>query len=208
MKTVLILYKTDQLALLDTLISQLSEAETTPHIVSLDAEIDDALVKRNVPFTSGRALQNRTTPAAYVRTEEVVRAVYDHKALSFLSYRNVSCTRSLRFSTHVYLASLLYHVDVLERFMQSAPEIERVIVPIPIVPVSKTSDVLATEELKMVYEAARLVTERRGIVCEAYENHSVVSQVKTRWEGWTFSVKRTLFGAVLAFLNACMAHRY
>ncbi len=207
MRTAIILYELNQLASLDVLLARGSENGKTPLIVSLDAEIDFALEKRGIAFISGKTLQNRTTPAAYVRAEEMVRAVYDHNALSFLSYRNISCTRSLRFSTHIYLGMLLYHIDVLERFMEGAPKIERVVVPIPIASTSKTSDVLAIEESKIVYEAARLVTERRGVLCEAYENHSVVSQVKTRWQGWVFTAKRTLFGIALMILNTVIALR-
>ena len=207
MKTAIILYELNQLASLDVLFARGSENGKTPLIVSLDAEIDFALEKRGIPFVSGKTLQNRTAPSAYIRAEEMVRAVYDHNELSFLSYRNISCTRSLRFSAHIYLGMLLYHIDVLERFMEGAPKIEHVVVPIPIASTSKTSDVLAIEESRIVYEAARLVTERRGVRCEPYDTHSVTSRLKTHWQGWVFTAKRTLFGIALTILNTVIALR-
>lgn len=206
MKTALILYKLDQLPLLDTLIAQWSEKGTTPLIVSLDAEIDYALAKRGIPFISGKTLQNREAPSAYVRAEEITRNIFTNKSLSFFRYRNVSALESLRFSTHIYLVALLYYVDIIERFMEHTP-VERLVVPTSVAPASKTSDVLAIEESKVVYEAAYLVAEKRGIHSELHDTLSAALHIKNRWDGWVFTTKRALFGASLALLNIVIAVR-
>ncbi|MEK7089929.1 MAG: hypothetical protein AAB920_03900, partial [Patescibacteria group bacterium] len=69
MKTAIILYEPEQLSALDALLKKWSVGETTPIIVSLDAEIDYALEKRGVPFISGKTLQNRESPSAYMRAD-------------------------------------------------------------------------------------------------------------------------------------------
>lgn len=206
MKTAIILYEVSQLASLDTLIAKWSDGGEAPTVVSLDAEIDFALEKRSTSFISGKTLQNRTTPSAYIRAEEMTREVFTNKALSFLRYRGVSALESLRFSTHVYLGSLLYYVDIIDRLTESTP-VEQLVVPTSVAPASKTSDVLAIEESKVVYEATHLVAQKRGIHCELHDTLSATLHVKNRWEGWVFTTKRALFGASLALLNIVIAVR-
>ena len=183
MRAAIILYELNQLASLDALIARYGGEGEAPQIVSLDAEIDFALEKRGTPFISGKTLQDRTTPAAYVRADEITRALYDNERMSFLRYRNVSLLDSLRFSTQIYVGRLLHYIDVIERFAESVPDLKHLAVPISVVPVSKTSDPLAVEESKIVYEAARLVAERRKIDCEPYDMRSATLQVKNRWQG-------------------------
>mgnify|MGYP001617079035 FL=1 len=207
MRAAIILYELNQLASLDALIARYGGEGEAPQIVSLDAEIDFALEKRGTPFISGKTLQDRTTPAAYVRADEITRALYDNERMSFLRYRNVSLLDSLRFSTQIYVGRLLHYIDVIERFAESVPDLKHLAVPISVVPVSKTSDPLAVEESKIVYEAARLVAERRKIDCEPYDMRSATLQVKNRWQGLAFALKRTLFGTALSLLNALMALR-
>lgn len=205
MKTAIFLYEVSQLASLDALIAKGSEGGETPTLVSLDAEIDFALEKRDVPFISGKTLQNRATPLAYVQAGEIIRILFDNEKLSFLQYRNVSLLDSLRFSTHVYISPLFNYIDAIERFVDGVSEVKRLVVPVSVVPVSKTSDALAAEESKAVYEAARLVAEGRGIECEAYDMRSAAFKAKNHWQAQAFAFKRALFGAVLSFLNTCMA---
>jgi len=207
MKTAIFLYETSHLASLDALIAKWSEEGNAPQVVSLDAEIDFALEKRGVPFISGKTLQNRANSATYVRAYEITSDLYDNEKMSFLNYRNVSLLDSLRFSTQIYILHLLYYIDVIKRFVESAPDVKRLVVPVSIVPVSKTSDPLAVEESKVMYEAARLVAERREIECESYDMLSAAQEVKNRWQGRVFALKRTLFGVVLSILNAGMALR-
>lgn len=204
MKTAIFLYEANQLASLDALIAKYGDGGEAPIVVSLDAEIDFALEKRAAAFVSGKTLQNRGTPATYVRAEEMARALYDDGRMSFLKYRNVSLLDSLRFSTHVYLVYLLYYVDAVERFRENFSGVERFVVPVRAVPASKTSDALAVEESKIVYEAARLVAERKGILCEAHDMLSPALHAKSHRQALVFEMKRALFGAALSFLNACM----
>lgn len=205
MKTAIFLYEANQLASLDALIAKWGDGGESPIIVSLDAEIDFALEKRGVTFVSGKTLQNRATPATYVRAEEMARSLYDDGRMSFLKYRNVSLLDSLRFSTHVYLVYLLYYVDAVERFRENFYGVERFVVPVRAVPTSKTSDALAVEESKIVYEAARLVAERKGILCEAHDMRSPALRARNHRQALVFEMKRALFGIALSFFNACMA---
>ena len=124
MRTAIILYELNQLASLDVLLARGSENGKTPLIVSPDAEIDFALEKRGIAFISGKTLQNRTTPAAYVRAEEWF-ALCMTTTLSFFRTETFPAQDHCVFSTHIYLAMLLYHIDVLERFMEGATKIER-----------------------------------------------------------------------------------
>jgi len=207
MKTAIILYEPNQLASLDVLMAKYGEEGGAPTIVSLDAEIDFALEKRGVPFVSGKTLQNRAAPLAHMRAEEMTRALFDNEKLSFLRYRNVSLLDSLRFSTHVYTSPLFNYIDAVERFVDGVSDVKRLVVPVSVVPISKTSDPLAVEESRVVYEAARLVAERRGIRCEPHDMLSAALQVKNFWRGWLFAGKRTLFGAALSLLNAIITLR-
>lgn len=207
MKTALILYELSQLASLDALIAKWSEGGESPRIVSLDAEIDFALEKRGIPFISGKTLQDRATPAVYLQAYEVASALYDNKGMSFLKYRNVSLLDPLRFSTQVYILQLFHYIDVIGRLLESAPEVKRLVVPISLVPVSKTSDPLAVEESKAVHEAARLVAEQRGVRCESYDMLSAALRAKGRWRARIFTLKRALFGVALSFVNVLMALR-
>lgn len=207
MKTALILYEVSQLASLDALMAKWGVAGEVPQIVSLDAEIDFALEKRGIPFVSGKTLQDRATPAAYLEAYEVTSALYDNEGMSFLKYRDVSLLDSLRFSTQIYILYLFHYIDIILRFVESAPEVKRLVVPVSPVPVSKTSDPLAVEESHIVYEAARLVAERRGIDCELYDMCSTALQVKNQWQGRVFASKRALFGAALSLLNVVVALR-
>ncbi len=207
MKTAIFLYETSQLASLDTLISTWGGGGVAPTIVSLDAEIDFALERRGVPFISGKILHDRETPAPYVRAEEFTRALFDDEKLSFFKYRCVSLLDSLRFSMQVYASPLFYYIDIIGRLIENAPDIKCLIVPARVALASKTSDPLAVEESKMIYEAARLVAEREGILCEAHDMRSPALRAKNRWQAFVFETKRVLFGVALSFMNAFMALR-
>lgn len=207
MKTALILYELGQLAALDALRTKWSVGGETPTIVSLDAEIDFALEKRGIPFVSGKTLQDRATPATYLEAYKITSALYDNERMTFLQYRGVSLLDSLRFSTQVYLLRLFHYIDLFERLVENVPLAQRLMIPLAIVPISKTSDALAVEESKAVYEAARLVAEGKGIECEAYDMRSTALKAKNRWQAEAFALKRALFGAALSFLNACMTLR-
>lgn len=207
MKTAIFLYEPSQLASLDAIIARLDKEGREPQIVSLDAEIDFALEKRGVPFISGKTLQNRTAPSTSMRADEVTRALYDHEAMSFLKYRNVSLIDSLRFSTQIYILHIFNYIDIIERFMDSTVGIDHMLVPVSIAQASKTSDALTVEESKVVYEAAHLVAKQRGILCELYDTRSSALQVKDYLQELSFAFKRALFGVALSSLNTLMALR-
>lgn len=201
--TAVILYEPAQLASLDVLIAKLGE----PRIISLDAEIDYALLKRGMPFISGKTLQNRVATTSCIRADEIARGVCDNRELSFLRYRGVSLLDPLYLSIHIYFKDLFHYVDSIERFMESAPDVKCLIVPISATPVSKTSGPLAAEGIQIVLEAVRLVAEKRGI---RYESHNILSaslQAKNRQQEWIFTFKRTLFGMALSLLNMFMLLR-
>jgi hypothetical protein len=207
MKTAIVLYEKNHLAFLDALILKYRVDSEKPIVVSLDAEIDYALEKRDVPFISGKTLQNRTAPESYLRSDELTRDICDDKSLSFLNYRGVSLIEPLRFSIRLYLIDLLYYIDVIDHLIKNVPDIECLVIPSSTIAVLKTSGSLAEEETKIVYEAARLVTEGNGILCKSHDTLSVALHMKNGWYKRVFSLKRTLFAAALSFLNALIALR-
>ena len=84
METAIILYEVSQLASLDALMVKWGGKGGVPQVVSLDAEIDFALEKSGISFVSGKTLQNRTAPSAFMRADELTSALCDNQALSFL----------------------------------------------------------------------------------------------------------------------------
>lgn len=207
MKTAIILYKPEQLASLDALVAQWSNAGETPTIVSLDAEIDYALEKRGIPFISGKTLQNRMTPAALMRSEEITRDICENEMLSFLWYKNISLLEPLRFSISLYLLFLLYYIEVIARFVDAKKDIERLVVPAPATSVSATSGILAEYEIFTVVEAARRVAESRNLAFKTVQGASVPFRIHNKLQGYLFTFKRMLFGVGLAILNAIMSLR-
>lgn len=207
MKTAIILYEPEHLASFDVLVAKWSMRDEKPIIVSLDAEIDYTLEKRGVTFISGKILQNRTAPDSYMRSDELTREICENKLFSFLQYRGISLLRPLRLSIHQYFQILLYYVDIIERFTESAPDVGRLVVPTSVVPVSKTSGPLGIEETGIVAEAIRRVAEGRVVRYESYKTLSASLQAKNRGREWIFSFKRTLFGIILSFFNGFMALR-
>jgi len=207
MKTAIFLYKPEQLVSLDALLAKWSTKDERPTIVSLDAEIDYALEKRGALFISGKTLQNRTAPSAHMQADKITRALYANEALSSLQYRGVSLMEPLRFSIHQYLQNLLYYVDVIERLMENIPNVECLVIPTSAASVLKVYSSLTIEESRIVCEAARLIAEGRGIRYESHETFSTAIRSKNRWQKWTFTFKRALFGASLSVLNALMALR-
>lgn len=207
MKTAIILYEPEHLASFDVLMAKWSTRDEKPTVVSLDAEIDYTLEKRGVTFISGKMLQNRTTPDSYMRSDELTREICEDKSFSFLQYRGISLLRPLRLSIHQYFQILLYYIDVIERFMESAPDVERLVVPTSVVPVSKTSGPLGIEEAGIAVEAVRRVAEGRRTHYELYNTVSVSLKIKNHWQEWVFGLKRSLFGVALAFLNVAIGLR-
>lgn len=203
MKTALFLYELGQLASLDALMG--AHDETV--IVSLDAEIDYALQKRGISFISGAALQNRAAPDAYLRADELTRALCENEALSFLSYRDISLLRPLRLSIQIYFIHLLHYLDLIARLVEQHAGIGRLVVPAPTTPVSKTSGFLAGHGVFVVVDAARMLADSRGIVFEMVQNALAAVRVGNKIQKILFSLKRMLFGVGLSVLNACIALR-
>src|SRR3989344_335861 len=164
MKTSIILYEPEQLASLDALIARWGTGNNKPYIVSLDAEIDYVLEKRGMAFISGRTLQNRVAPDSFMRTDVLTRELCENEHLSFLYYRGISLLEPLRLSIYIYFIYIFYYIDVIERFIESATDVDCLVVPTSAVPVSKTSGPLGIEEAGIASEAVRRVAERRGIL--------------------------------------------
>lgn len=204
MNMAILLYEPAQLASLDALLIRWGTKKEAPLIVSLDAEIDYALEERGITFISGKILQNRTTPAAYLRADELISSVSDRKELSVFQYRGVSVFEPLRFSIHIYLIDLLYYVDIIQRFLDTTPGIEHIVIPTSTLPIPKTSSTLAPFQSAIVYNAARLAAHSRSVRCESYESRSASVRAKNNWQVYIFVFKRALFGAALSVLNTAM----
>lgn len=204
MKTALILYELQQLESLDALIGQQEEPF---ELVSLDAEIDYALEKRGLPFISGKTLQNRSVPDAYLRADEITRTMCESGMPATLQYRGVSLLTPLRLSIHIYFINLLYYIDLITRLVEKYSSITHLVVPASTTPVSKTSSFLASHGVFVVVDATREVAESRGITFRMVQSASVSVRVGNKLQKLLFSLKRNAFGAGLAVLNAFMLVR-
>lgn len=205
MKTAIILYKIEQIALLDALVEQWNKDGEVPGIVSLDAEIDYALEKRKILFVSGRMLQNRVAPDSYMKAGELARTMCESETLSFLQYRNIPLLRPLRLSLHQYLQTLLYYIEILTRFVDNTKDIRQIITLAPTTFVHSTSGALAEYEIFVVAEAVRQVAESRGIKFTIVQNTTVSSRVNNRFQKYSFVCKRELFGIALSLLNMILS---
>ncbi|MFA7309389.1 MAG: hypothetical protein WC050_00610 [Candidatus Paceibacterota bacterium] len=207
MKTAVFLYEIEQLDLLDSLVADLSKRADSI-IVSLDAEVDYALERRGVPFISGKTLQNRMEPSAYMRADEITALLCESEELSFLTHRAVSLVKPLRLVIHQYFQNLLYYTDVIGRFVEQTSDIERLVIPASSISVSKTSGPLAREEVRTVIEAAELVALARNIPCEVHGLPQVARMERNRWWRETvFGTKRFFFGITLFLFNGVLAAR-
>src|SRR3989344_8349880 len=142
-----------------------------------------------------------------MRTDVLTRELCENEHLSFLYYRGISLLEPLRLSIYIYFIYLFYYIDVIERFIESATDVDCLVVPTSVVPVSKTSGPVGIEEAGIASEAVRRVAERRGILYEPYKTLSASLQAKNRGQEWIFSLKRLLFGIALSFFNGFMALR-
>lgn len=207
MKTAIILYEPKQLASLDVLMQKWSEGGNTLVVVSLDAEIDYALLRRGTPFISGKTLQDRATPSAYLRADAITRELCENETLASLTYRNVSLIKPLRLSLHQYFQNVLYYVDVIERFVEGIPDVGRLIVPASTMQVSKTSGPLGIEETRFVIEAACRVAEERGVLFEEHASLSTTRRFRNEIRELSFLIRRMFFEIALSSLNALVALR-
>lgn len=205
MKTVIILYELEQLASLDALIAKYRTGDEEPTIVSLDAEIDYALEKRDIPFTSGKTLQNRIAPTSYLRADKLTHELCESETLSSFQYRNILLTKTLYFSIQVYFINLLYYIECIANFVEKATDIEILVVPAPSTPVSETSSFLAEHGVFVVVEAVRKVAESRSIAFEMVQSTPVSVRVGNKLEKYFFTYKRMLFGVGLSLLNAVIS---
>lgn len=207
MKTAIILYEVSQLTSLDTLIAKWSNEGHILQIVSLDAEIDFALEKRGIAFVSGKTLQNRTSPHAFMRHGKLAHELCESKMFSFLNYKNIPLLQPLRFSVSIYLLSLLYYIEVVANFVDSTENIDRLVVPAPTTSISETCGSLAEYEIYTVMEAARHVAQSRGIAFESIEQTSISMRMNTIWQNRLFMYKRILFGGALSIMNTIISLR-
>ncbi|MFA6006950.1 MAG: glycosyltransferase [Candidatus Paceibacterota bacterium] len=207
MKIAIFLYETSQLASLDALLAKYGEEGEVPTIVSLDAEIDFALKKRDVPFVSGKTLQNRISPNAFMRHGKLAHEICESETLSFLEYKNIPLLKPLRFSISIYLIFLLYYIEVIAKFVDSAGEIDCLVVQEPTTTVSKTSGSLAEYELFTVVEAARQVAQSRHIVCKSIRQTTFSVRAHNILQQHIFTYKRILFGNALSILNMIISLR-
>jgi len=203
MKTAIFLYEMEHLASLDALLARFKDAR----VVSLDAEIDYALEKRGVPFISGKTLQNRTAPAAYMRADEITRDMCESEALSFFTYRAISLLEPLRFPIHLYFIRLLTYIDLVARAVEQMEDVTRLVVLPPTTVVFSTSGFLAEHEAFAVVEAARRVAQNRGIAFEAIQRTSVTLRAGNRLRNMLFMGQRALFSGAIGVLNRLMSLR-
>lgn len=204
MKTAVVLYDMEHLALIAALQRKYG---SEMFLVSLDAEIDFALDKRGVSFVSGKTLQNRLAPSAYMRSDEITREICETKELSFLTYRDVSLLKPLRLSIHQYFQNLCYYLDVFDRYLTQIGDIDLLVVPAKIVPLSQTSAPLAREEVHLVSYAAELVVRAHGIRFASHKMVTSAHHARNVWEAVLFTIKRALFGFGVSFLSAVVSLR-
>lgn len=207
MKTAIFLYELGHLASLDALLAKWGTGIEKPIIVSLDAEIDYVLEKRGIHFMSGKTVQNRIAPSAYMRADEITWDMCESEALSFLTYRNIPLLEPLRFPIHLYFIRLLTYIDLIARAVEKMNGVERLVVFPPTNVVFSTSGFLAEHEAFAVVEAVRRVAESRGITFESVQSNPVALRIGNRLRNMLFMGQRALFATAMSFLNALMSLR-
>ncbi len=98
-------------------------------LLSLDAEVEDALAEKGFSFESARHYKTPDIATAVVNSEWT-DSVFDSDRWAFFFYRGVSLGAIYRLSLQWYISHLLYYIDIVSAVVANNPE-TRILVVFP-----------------------------------------------------------------------------
>lgn len=170
-------------------------------VVALDAEVEEALAARGIPFVSAKGYR---TPdlgfrdAAYAWTKEVL----ENPQHPFIAYRGVPLGRVYFYPLYLYFIRVAYWLDILVSLMERHPGVEKLVVYPSAFQATETIGVLGQEEIDALVDSARCAGAERSIVVEVPPLPPGVRDSRV-----LFTAKRRLFGCLLGAWNMLMRLR-
>ena len=130
--------------------------------VSLDAEIEHALIEKGIPFRSGRDYRTRTAEPMTLG-EEWLTTLFDDERWKFFSYRGVSLSRLYFFPIQAYLTPLIYYFDIVANVLARHSGLARCIVFPSTTVVPPRGFCLEVHSIKTVVDVVAYLAAKNGI---------------------------------------------
>ena len=166
-------------------------------VLALDAEVEQMLLERHIPYISGKGFRDPQQVEMSVFAEEYARGLIS-AAWNFLSYRDISLGKLFVFPLQEYLNWALYYIELFKRFADDTKYTEWVVYePVSGPPIA--GGPLAAHMYNVVLRSAKLVAESRGIVLRTIPLPREAVNGRTRRLRFVFV--RLLLSVAVASLN-------
>jgi len=170
--------------------------------VSLDAEIEHALIEKGIPFRSGRDYRTRTAEPMTLG-EEWLTTLFDDERWKFFSYRGVSLSRLYFFPIQAYLTPLIYYFDIVANVLARHSGLARCIVFPSTTVVPPRGFCLEVHSIKTVVDVVAYLAAKNGIEALIPE---IAPPVRAQTSAASFKAKQTLFSLGLGLLNTAVSY--
>jgi hypothetical protein len=196
MKTVVFIYETEQIKLLDRL---MHAAGKDAQIIACTLEIEFLLEKRGVAFSSARDLRRTPPGDRRIYAGHLGQELLSAPELSFFKHRGVNLGKLFIFALQDYLALFLYHIDMVATALEEP--YERVVLFSTLLGEGPASGVLGSFQSRVFLDAVNLISTKQGIVVEVLTPPILQGSVRDFLRRHIFTIKRKLFGLVVHLLN-------
>ncbi|MFZ3043642.1 MAG: hypothetical protein WA058_00850 [Minisyncoccia bacterium] len=170
-------------------------------VVALDAEIEEALGVRGIPFVSAREYRTPDLASRDAANAWAVQVLEDPKR-PFAEYRGVSLGRVYFYPLYLYFIRLAYWLDIVASLLERHPGVERLVVYPTSSRATETTGDLAQEGMDALVDSAKLLGVQKGITVAIPPAPPTAKSLVI-----PFTLKRRLFGYLLGVWNVFMSLR-
>jgi glycosyltransferase involved in cell wall biosynthesis len=178
------------------------EGKPEPEILAIDAEVEEELTRRTIPFSSGKEYRGPVNLDRFFESDALAKKILARHEWDALRYRDVPMRILATFPLRLYAIRILYYAELFLNLAKATNakqwivcESETLVLP--------TSGVLARQEIDVVVRAAKLVGSARGITVAVHALSRSHQRKSAYWLARN-ALSRAAFEAFLFVYNALM----
>ena len=199
LRTIFLLYELGHVAELERLWRAQPEEQADSVVVALRLDIEAALTKRGIAYSSGRYYRPLDTKR-FTLSEEWTKSLFESSEWKWFQYRGLQLSEIFSISVQLYFVQVLYYAAIVANLLTANPRLPRLIVFPSFQQVPLKGRILERERIAAVVACARLVGEERGI--EVKVPQVPVSVTRERENAFLFACKRILLEWGIRIWNA------
>ena len=199
--TIILLYELGHVEKLERFWRERLEDGTESLVVALTPNLETALKKRNIHYSSGCDYRPLDTNR-FILAEKWTSEIFESPDWKWFQYRDIQLSRMYSFSLQLYFVQLLYYATIVDNLFVKYPNIRRLVIFPSLQSVPPRGRALEYERIAAVVACAKLIGIRNGIEVIVPE---VIRHQGLATDTFIFSLKRFFLEFGINIWNTCVS---